>query len=222
MSQNTLDPISHETLLAGLNWRYATKKFDPTRAIPQAEWAALEQSLVLSPSSFGLQPWKFLVVTDRAIREKLVEFSWGQRQPADCSHLVVFAVREDLSVEDIDRYIARIAEVRGATRESLASFRDVMVGFRDRMAGAGQLNAWATRQVYIALGTLMTGAALLGIDTCPMEGFDPAAYNRLLGLEGTGYSAVVLCPAGYRAPDDRYSQIPKVRFKPEDLIRRMP
>jgi nitroreductase len=214
-----LKPVAPETVLAQLNWRYATKKFDPHKKISEADWKVLEQVLILSPSSFGLQPWKFLVVTNPAIKEKLVSVSWGQDQPSGCSHLVVFTVRQELSSEDIDRYVDRIAEVRGVPKASLATYREMMAGAQQQMTSAGLINHWATRQVYIALGNFMTCAALLGIDTCPMEGFDPAAYDKILGLEGTGYASVALCPAGYRAADDRYSTTPKVRFKPEDVIR---
>ena len=211
-------PVSTQTLLAQLNWRYATKKFDPAKKIPDEDWRALEEALVLSPSSFGLQPWKFLVVTHPAIKEQLVAVSWSQRQPADCSHLVVFGVKQSLTLADIDRYVERIAEVRNSPPDKLAPYREMMVGTQQQMASQGVLTHWATRQVYIALGNFMTSAALLGIDTCPMEGFVPAAYDKMLGLEGSGYSATVLCAAGYRAADDAYIKHPKVRFKPEDVI----
>lgn len=211
-------PVSTQTLLAQLNWRYATKKFDPAKTIPEEDWSALEQTLVLSPSSFGLQPWKFLVVSNPAIKEQLVAVSWSQRQPADCSRLVVFAVRQNLSVADIDHYVARIAEVRNSPQDKLAPYREMMVGAREQMAAQGLLTSWATSQIYIALGNFMTSAALLGIDTCPMEGLVPAAYDKILGLEGSGYATTVACAAGYRAADDAYMTHPKVRFKPEEVI----
>src|SRR5688572_33046549 len=113
-----MKPVNNETIVRQLNWRYATKKFNPARKIPQADWDVLEQSLVQSPSSFGLQPWKFIVVDDPATRAKLREASWGQSQITDASHMVVFAVRRDLSERDVDRYMKRIAGVRGVTEES--------------------------------------------------------------------------------------------------------
>jgi len=211
-------PVQNEILLEQLRWRYATKKFDSTRKIPVADWKTLEDALVLTPSSFGLQPWKFLVITDQETRESLVPFSWGQRQVADCSHFVVFAIKTNLTLADIDDYIHRIAEVRGVTPGSIAGYRQMMVDKIIDGTPQSHVVAWAQRQAYIALGNFMTSAALLGIDTCPMEGFEPAEYDRLLGLTGRGLSAAVACPAGYRAVDDKYASLPKVRFRAEQLI----
>jgi len=210
--------IQNDTLLDQLRWRYATKKFDSIRKISDTDWKTLEEALILTPSSFGLQPWKFIVVTDQKTREALVPFSWGQRQVADCSHFVVFAIKTNLSLDDIDAYVRRIAEVRGVTPESLSSYRQLMVGKIIDGPLKSHVNAWAQRQAYIALGNFMTSAALLGIDTCPMEGFEPAEYDRILGLAARGLSATVACPAGFRAEDDNYAALPKVRFRAEDVI----
>lgn len=211
--------ISAPLLLEALNWRYATKQFDSTKKIPADIWTVLEQVLVLSPSSFGIQPWKFIVVTEPAVKAKLVPISWGQTQPLDCSHHVVFAVRKGLSEADLDRYLARTAEVRGVTIESLGGFKNVMLGSINKAAAVGTLDIWQTHQIYIALGQFMAGAALLGVDTCPMEGIEPAKYDEVLGLTGTGYFTVVACAAGYRAADDKYATTPKVRFKAADVVR---
>lgn len=211
--------IPHDLLLQQLNWRYATKKFDAARKIADAEWSALEQALVLTPSSYGLQPWKALVVTDPATREKLAAASWGQRQITDASHLVVFVIRQNLSAGDVDRYLRRVAEVRAAPLESLGGFRDLLLNAINRPAA--DLDAWATRQAYIALGNFVTSAALLGIDTTPMEGFEPAKYDAILGLNRDGYATVVVAAAGYRAADDKYAALPKVRFKTGDVIQRV-
>lgn len=214
--------VAPETLLARLKWRCAAKQFDPSKKIDEATWAALEEALILSPSSFGLQPWKFLVVTNQAIKEKLVPISWNQRQVADASHTVVFAVRHPLTAADVRRHAERTAELHGTPLEKLAGFEKVVVGFMENPPYPLELRAWSTRQVYLALGNFMTSAALLGIDTCPMEGIDPAGYDHVLGLEGSGYFTVVACPAGYRAEGDKYAGLPKVRFKPEDMIQRHP
>ncbi len=213
-----MNHLAPADLLAALNWRYATKKFDPTRKIPAETWAALEQALVLSPSSFGIQPWKFLVVTDPAVREKLVPVSWGQTQPRDGSHHVVFAVRRDLPETHIDRYLARTAELRGTTVESLAPFKKMMMSSLDGARAKGFLDVWQTHQVYIALGQFMASAAVLGVDTCPMEGIEPPKYDEILGLSGTGYATVVACAAGYRAADDKYATLPKVRFPLSEVV----
>ena len=201
-----------------MKWRYATKKFDAAKRIAPPTWAALEEALVLSPSSFGLQPWKFMVITDPALKAKLRPASWNQSQIEDCSHLVVFLVRKDLGLPEIELFVDRMAEVRGVTRESLEGYRGFMVGALAEGPGAKKINEWAARQVYIALGTFMTAAAMLGVDTCPMEGLDPVKYDELLGLEGSGWATLCACPAGYRAADDKYAVLPKVRFRTEDLI----
>ena len=212
--------VSNDTLLAQLNWRYATKKFDPAKTISHSDWAALEQALILTPTSYGLQPYKFLILTNPALRAQLVPASWGQTQPVDCSHYVVFAARAQNTEADVDRYIARMAEVRGAAPEALAGFKKVLMG--DVVHGArGQAALeWAARQAYIALGNFMTSAALVGVDTCPMEGFEPAKYDEILGLPAQGFRAVVACAAGYRAADDKYAELPKVRFPASELIDR--
>jgi nitroreductase len=207
-----------EAVLQQLHWRYAVKSFDPTRKIPDDLWQTLEQSLVLAPSSFGLQPWKFFVITDLSLRQQLVEHSWGQNQVADASHLVVFAVKKGLSSEDVNHYIQRIAEVRNAPIESLEGFSNTIKGSLGQYSDPAEIDIWSTKQVYIALGQFMTCAAMLGVDTCPMEGFVPNKYDEILGLTQRGYHAVVLCPAGYRAADDKYATLAKVRFPIEEVV----
>jgi nitroreductase len=214
--QHTLTP---DALLGQLRWRYATKQFDPAKKIPADIWAALEQALVLTPSSFGLQPWKFIVVTDPAVKQSLVAASWKQTQPADCSHHVVFAVPTNLGELEIDRFIDSTAATRGVTRESLAGYRGMMAGFAAKAAQEGWVKEWAVRQVYIALGNFMTSCAAIGVDTCPMEGIAPEQYDQILGLAGTGLATVVTCAAGYRAATDKYASLAKVRFPTSEVIR---
>jgi len=211
-----MPPVTPETVVDQLRWRYATKKFDPARTIPPPTWAALEQALVLTPSSYGLQPWKFVVVTDPAVKARLPAHSWGQRQPQDCSHMVVLAIKANVGEADIDRHVARVSEVRGQSIEALARYRQTMVG--GLTSPPFDVNEWAARQVYIALGQFMACAAVLGVDTCPMEGIDPVRYDEVLGIAAEGYRTVVGCAAGYRAADDKYAQTPKVRFRTEDVI----
>lgn len=213
--------LSSEQLVRQLQWRYATRKFDRAKKIADDDWRALEEALVLTPSSIGLQPWKFVVVTDQATKEKLSAAAWKQAQPADCSHFVVFAVHKNLGEAHVDRHVARMSEVRGETVESFAKFRAMVMRNLDKERATGRLDEWQTHQLYIALGNFMTAAAMLAIDTCPMEGIEPAEFDKILGLEGTPYATVVSCAAGYRADDDRYAAMKKVRFKPEDVIVRV-
>jgi nitroreductase len=213
-----MSTISGESLLQQLNWRYATKKFDPSKKISTAAWAVIEKALILTPSSYGLQPWKFIVVTDPALKAKLRPASWNQSQVEDCSHLVVLTAKRDITEADVDRFIDRIAEVRGATVESLAGYKGYMVGDLVNGPRHAIIHEWAARQTYIALGNLMTSAAMLGVDACPFEGIEPAKYDEILGLKGAGYTTISACPLGYRAADDKYASAPKVRFEAKDVV----
>lgn len=216
-----MNPIPPQTVLDALQWRYATKQFNPARIIPAPTWEILEQALVLSPSSFGLQPWKFLVITDPATRQRLVPISWGQTQPVDCSHFVVLTVRLGMDDGHVDRFIQRIVEVRGGSVEALAGYRNMMAGSLEKARSAGSLDTWQTHQVYIALGQFMASAALMGVDTCPMEGIEPGQYDQALGLSGSGFTTVVACAAGYRADEDRYARLKKVRFERSEVVQRI-
>lgn len=207
-------------LLAALNWRYAVKKFDATRKIPADQWAALEQSLVLAPSSFGIQPWKFIVVESPAVRARLQPASWGQTQIVDASHLVVLTLRKGVDAAYITRFIERTAEVRGTTVEKMAPYHQVVQGAVDGATKSGVIDVWQSRQVYIAAGQFMTAAAVMGVDTCPIEGLEPTKYDEILGLKGTGYDTLCAIAAGYRAADDKYAGTPKVRFAAADVIER--
>lgn len=218
MSVNT---ITNDTLLQQLRWRYATKAFDPSRKISDADWATLEQALILTPTSYGMQPFKFVVITDQATKDQLVPFSWNQKQPAECSHFVVFAARVKNSEADVDRYLSRIAEVRGGTAEAMGGFKKMLMADVVNGPRGQQSLEWSTCQAYIALGNFMTAAALVGVDTCPMEGIDPAKYDEILGLPATGFHAVVACAAGYRAESDKYAALAKVRFDASELVVRI-
>ncbi len=214
-------PVSNYTLLQQLRWRYATKAFDPAKKIPEADWATLEQALILTPTSYGFQPYRFVVITDPAVREKLVPLSWGQRQVADASHFVVFAAKTSVSEACIDHYLAHVAKVRSVPVEKLAGFKNSLVGDILKGPRSQWQHEWATRQAYIALGNFMTAAAVLGIDVCPMEGIEPAKYDEILGLPGNGYNTVVAAAAGYRSADDKAASFPKVRYSAEELFIRI-
>ena len=208
-----------QQLLAALQWRYATKVFDATKKIPADLWSALEKALVLTPTSYGLQPYQFLIVQDAAKRAALLPHSWGQKQVVDCSHYVVFLARTEMKEADVTKLISRISAVRGVPAETMTPYwnmmiKDVVNGPRGKAA-----HEWAARQSYIALGGLMTAAALLGVDACPMEGLVPAEYDKILKLEGTGYKTVVALALGYRAAGDKYASLAKVRYEAADLVK---
>jgi len=215
-----MSAVAPETVLGQLAWRYATKKFDPTKKIPPELWAKLEQAVILAPSSYGLQPWKFVVVTDPEARRRLHPVSWNQPQILDASHLVVFAARNPPTQADVERHVARTAQVRGVSPGSLDGLRRMMLGSLSQMTAA-EAHAWATRQTYIALGVFLSAAAMMGVDACPMEGFRPDKYDEILGLREKGLGAVVIATAGYRHPDDPAGKLAKSRFDVDEVIERV-
>lgn len=217
---DTLRPVvAPEDWLKAQTARYAVKQYDPARGIDPAAWDALEQTLVLTPSSVGLQPWTFTVVDDPAVRARLREASFGQSQVTDAAKFVVFAARTGFSEADVDRFVARTAEVRGVSVASLAGLKGMAMGLVARPEP--DRDAWAARQTYIALGNFLGAAAALGVDATPMEGFDPDAYDALLGLKERGYHAYAAAAAGHRSPEDKYAGLPKVRYAREAVIDRV-
>lgn len=205
----------NEKIEKAFQWRYATKAYDSTRQISEKDWETLKQSLVMSPSSYGIQPWKFLDVQNKEIREKLRPVSWGQSQVTDASRYIVFTTKEHMTQDDVTLYIKRIAEVRGVTTESLQGYYDLMN--KNLVHGKGDIH-WSQRQSYIAMGFLLETAALLNIDATPIEGIDPLAYDEILGLKGTGWRTVATVALGYRSKEDKYQHAPKVRFPTNEII----
>ena len=210
--------MTPEELITSLEWRYATKEFDTGRKISPDTWVALEKSMVLTPSSFGLQPWQFITITCQKTKLQLLEHSWHQHQVTDCSHLVVLCARDALDQEDLDKWLDRLASERDVSRESLDGYAGMMGGFFSAMDRRQKI-AWAKNQVYIALGQLMTSAAVLGIDACPMEGIIPAEYDRILELGQSGFTTTVACAMGYRSSGDKYAELPKVRYEAEEMLK---
>lgn len=209
--------MSKIDIIDRLNWRYATKAFDPEKKIDDALWEQVEESLVLTPSSFGLQPWKFIVITDQAVKESLLEHSWSQGQVTSCSHLVVLTALRDIGESDVDKLIIDTHQKRGGELSTLDPYKGMMNGFMSQMSDE-QKFAWARNQVYIALGQLMTVASMLEIDACPMEGITPSKYDEILGLEGGRYGTVLACPMGYRSDDDKYGTLAKIRYPKDEII----
>lgn len=209
---------SNEMIIQQLNWRYAVKQFDKHRRIDDPTWRVLEQALVLSPSSYGLQPWRFIVIADAQLKSQLTAISWNQPQPADCSHMVVLAAKEKLDLDYVDQHIQRMANLKGVAPESLAGYRKMLAS---TVQGLDSHLDWNSRQVYLALGQLMTAAALMGVDACPMEGIQTEAYDQLLGLSGTGYRSVVGCALGYRDTSDKAASAKKLRFSVDEVVQRL-
>ncbi|PIR20260.1 MAG: NAD(P)H-dependent oxidoreductase [Deltaproteobacteria bacterium CG11_big_fil_rev_8_21_14_0_20_47_16] len=205
------------TITDALNWRYATKKFDPSKAVSDADLKLIVESVRLAPTSFGLQPFRLVQVTDPAQREKLVAVSWGQTQVKDASTLLVFATLNNVDSAYVDKFIDLTVKTRGVSAEKLEGYGNMMKGFLQGMS-AEKIKMWASKQAYIASGFLMETAALLNVDTCPMEGFDEKKYNEILGLDELGLSAALVMPVGYRATDDHHATAAKVRIAAEEML----
>jgi nitroreductase len=204
-------------ILERLEWRYATKKFDPTKKLSEAQLDKLLAATRLSASSFGLQPYKIIVVENAAVREKLKAVSNNQSQITDASHLVIFARHTDLGDKHVDAYINNIAGTRNIAAENLEGFSTAMKGTVKNLGESGAA-VWTSKQAYIALGTLLTAAAVEGIDSCPMEGFNAEGYDDILELKEKGLSAVVMAAIGFRASDDTMQHAKKVRKPLNDLV----
>jgi nitroreductase len=201
-----------------LNWRYAVKAFDPTKKISKEKIETLQEVLRLSASSYGLQPYKYLFIEDKQLREKLIKVSWNQSQIVDASNLIVFTFdRSGLTEEGVAKYIKTVAETRGQNPEDLKGYHDMINGTVANLDESSILG-WQEKQLYIALGQLMSACASLGIDSCPMEGFDNAKYDEILGLDSKGLKSVVVLTVGYRAEKDHYQHLAKARMPLEDLV----
>lgn len=199
-----------------LKWRYACKAFNPEKIVPQETIQRLKEGLNLTASSYGLQPFKFIVITDKEKREPLVEHSWNQRQVVDASHLFIIAVRTDIDETFINDYINLISDQRGIPADNLGDFKGMMVGSVLTRSKEDQYT-WAKNQAYITLGNLLLQCGLEEIDATPMEGFIPEKYDEILGLKEMNLKSVLACPVGYRADNDPYIDLKKVR-QPLDNI----
>lgn len=208
------------SLTSALRWRYATKKFDSTRVVPEAIVRTLLDAGNLTATSYGLQPFRLVVIQDRELQEKLVAASYGQRQVADASHVIVIATRTDVDEDYVSRYIKMTEQQRGLTPGTMESYKNVMIG---RMTGMSEDHRmeWAARQAYLVLGTMLAACAALEIDSCPMEGFVPQEYDALLDLASKNLHASVVLPIGYRSDDDPAQFQEKVRKPLDQMVLRI-
>lgn len=204
-------------ILEQLKWRYAVKKFDPQKKLSEERFQLLLETARLAPSSYGLQPCRFVVVRDPAVRAILKEKSWNQSQITDASHLIVFSRVDTIDDAYVDRYLDQIVQTRNTPRPILEDFGKLMKSFLKSFSDEKRIT-WMENQVYLALGTFLTSCAVLGIDACPMEGFERTSYDAILGLEKKGLHSVVLCTVGYRSEQDEFARMKKVRFPLENLL----
>lgn len=202
-------------ILENLKWRYATKKFDSTHQLSESELNTIKEVIQLSPASFGLQPYKVLIVTNPEIREQLKAVSWNQPQVTDASALLVFVKNKNVDETEVDLFVENIINTRGVTKEMLAEYEGMMKHAVSSQT-EDQKSNWVEKQIYLAVGNLLTSLSVLGIDSCPMEGFDRGQYDSILGLTET--SSVIVCPIGKRDVSDEYQNYPKVRKSTDDLF----
>ena len=207
-------------IISKLNTRYATKVFDPTKKVSEAVMEKLLEAIRLSASSYGLQPYKVLVVKDPEIRAELRKVAWNQPQITDSSALLVFAVNYETNAESVDEFVDLISQTRNIPRDALSGYGDMMKGSIQSQSPE-QIETWVSKQAYIALGFGLVSAAVLDLDACPMEGFSPADFDRILDINKLGLKSKVIMAVGYRSKDDHYQDLAKVRMKTEDLFIRV-
>lgn len=206
------------SLLSALQWRYATKKFDPTKRLTPDSVTDLMHAVNLAPSSFGLQPFHIFNVTDGHLREQIADATMNPAQVNSASHLLVWAASSRVGPEMVREFADRAAAIRGVPRESLAGRETLINGQIGKLDAPGRL-AWAQRQLYLAMGVMVTAAAEAGIDACPMEGFDADRVDEVLGLHGKGLRATTFTLLGHRAKDDPFGPpMAKVRKPLSDLV----
>lgn len=203
--------------ITNANWRYATKKFDTTKKVSKEDLETLKEAIRLSASSFGLQPYRVIIIENPELRAKLQPAAWGQSQIVDASQLIVFANITNFGETEIDTCIANITETRGLPADALKGYGDFM---KSKIVALPEdvRNTWASKQTYLALGNLMNAASELKIDVTPMEGFEPAQVNEILGLGKLGLNATLLATIGYRHEEDATQHYAKVRKSNEELF----
>jgi nitroreductase len=204
-------------IISKLNTRYATKVFDPSKKVSEADMGKLLEAIRLSASSYGLQPYKILVVEDPKIRAELREVAWNQPQITDASALLVFAVKFETNDNSIDEFVDLVAKTRNMPKDALSGYSDMMKGSLQGM-NQEQVETWVSKQAYIALGFGLVAAAVLDIDACPMEGFSAVDFDRILDINKLGLKSKVVLAVGYRSEEDHYAHLSKVRQKKEDLF----
>lgn len=196
--------------IASLQWRYATKKFNAHKIIPQEKIAIIKMAFNLTASSYGLQPIKLLIIKDKVLREQLLPHTYGQTQILEASHLLVFCVESNIDKTYIETYFNRVKTTRNTAEAILQPYRDFLVDDFSKRSKKDIIN-WAAKQAYLAMGNLLTVCAIEGVDSLPMEGFIPEGYDQVLQLKDKGLQSVLIMPIGYRADDDMFSSFKKVR-----------
>ncbi|SIS68010.1 Nitroreductase [Zobellia uliginosa] len=203
--------------IKNLEWRYAVKKFDSGKILPQEKIERLKQAFNLTATSYGLQPITLVVIRNKELQKELVEHSFGQQQVVQASHVLVICIQSDIDEAYISRYFEQIKKIRGTSPDILDPFKKALVADFSKKE-VHEIEQWSKNQAYLALGNLLTICAMEKIDSCPMEGFVPSAYDTVLNLKEKGLTSVLVLPVGYRADDDMFSEFKKVRKNIEESI----
>lgn len=209
--------MSDLDVIKKLQWRYAVKKFDSNKLLTSEKQQILENAFNLTATSYGLQPIRLVAVQNKTLQKQLVAHSYGQQQLAQASLVFIICIEQQIDKAFIHDYFNRVKQIRNTSEEILAPFKGALVDNFSKKE-INEVRAWATNQAYLAMGTLLTVCALEGIDACPMEGFVPSAYDKLLGLEKRKLNSVLVLPVGYRANDDMFASLKKVRKNLKDSI----
>lgn len=203
--------------LEQLEWRYAVKKFDSEKQLSGEKLNILKKAFNLTATSYGLQPITLVVIQNKSLQKELVPHSFEQLQVAQASHILVICIENEVDSEYISNYFKQIKKIRGTSDDVLNPFKEAMVeNFSNKEIQ--EIKDWSRNQAYLAMGNLLTICALEEIDSCPMEGFEPEAYDRLLDLNEKGLTSVLVLPVGYRADDDMFSTLKKVRKDMDESI----
>ena len=204
-------------ILDQLNWRYACKKFDTEKKLSSEQVDTLVKAFNLTATSYGLQPMKLQVITNTDLREKLFANSFNQAQVKDASHLFVITAKTNMNQSDIDAYFDLIDDLRATPKELIAPYRAHLTNWV-ASESENNMDIWARKQTYIALGNLLNVCAVIGVDSCPMEGFDANAYDEILNLKETDYTTSLVLPVGFRHEEDFMSQLKKVRMEESKIV----
>ncbi len=204
-------------IIKSLRWRYATKKFDTKKILPQEKINTITEAFNLTATSYGLQPLKLAIIKDKTLQKELTTHSWNQQQVADASHLLVFCIEKNIGEQYINEYFNNVKATRNTPDEILNPFKEQLVSsFKNK--STEEIYNWATKQAYLAMGNILTICAIEEIDACPMEGFIPEKYDEILNLNNHNLTSVLVLPVGYRAEDDMFSELKKVRRSIDDTI----
>ena len=200
-----------------LKWRYAAKKFDADKLLPEEKVNILKKAFNLTATSYGLQPLKLVVVKNKKVQEELMQASYNQKQLSTASHVLVICIEKNIDRSFIQNYFKNVQDVRKTPDDILHPFKESLIGDFEQKP-VDEVQVWATHQAYLVLGTLLTVCAVEEIDSCPMEGFEPVKYNQILKLDRFGLEAVLALPVGYRAEDDLFASLKKVRRPLEETV----